>query len=102
MRKFQRAIALVLALCMLALLLCACGASSKFVGSWVCEEVRGGYPDQMSFASDGTGTADGLPCNWAAENGELKLSIALLGSDSYSYEFSGGKLYLDGYGYTKQ
>ena len=101
MKKFKRILALSFLVCVvLSLGACACSNASKLTGSWVCDEVHGGYPDQMHLNSDGTGTADGMNCNWSVNDGKIIFSL-MLGSYDYQYKFEGSKLYLDDYSYTK-
>lgn len=94
---------LAITLCVL-LSLCSCGSSSELVGNWVCDEAHSGYPDQMTLNADGTGTVDGFSCSWTENDGELVLNVGsvLIGVKTYDYSFSGSKLYLDGYSYTKK
>lgn len=91
---------------LIALTLCSffisCGSGSKFVGNWICKEVHSGYPDQMILNNDGTGIVDGASCSWRNEDGKLILSVGILGSYDYDYEFRGSKLYLAGYEYAKK
>ena len=80
--------------------LCACTSTSKLVGSWVCDEVHSGYPDQMVLNRDGTGVADGISCNWSTSGNRFVLSM-LLGTYDYTFYTRGSTLYLDDYAYTK-
>ena len=83
------------------LTLCSCGASSKLVGSWVLEDYTSNYayPEQMTLRKDGTGIVEGFSCNWTAKDGVLVISYGT--TIRYDYHFSGSKLYLDDYAYTK-
>lgn len=85
----------------IVLTLCACGASSKLVGSWVLEDYTSNYayPEQMTLSKDGTGMVEGFSCNWTAKDGELIISYGT--TLRYEYRVIGYKLYLDGYEYSK-
>lgn len=90
-------------LCLL-LSLSSCGSSSKFVGNWVCAEEHPGYPAQIIIKADGTGSFEGFPCSWTENDGKLIFNVgnAFIGTWKYDYKFSGSKLYLDDYSYTKK
>ena len=89
----------------IVLFLCSCRGSSNLLGNWICNEVRNGYPDQMTLYKDGTGIIDGWTCNWTADNGTITfIASVVTGSQrvSYNYRMSDSKLYLDGFEYIKK
>ena len=100
MRTFRKIVVYISVVSVL-LTLCACGASSKLVGSWALEDYSAdfAYPEQMTLYKDGTGRVEGFPCNWSAKDGVLVISYGT--TIRYNYHFSGSKLYLDDYTYTK-
>lgn len=100
MRTLRKLVVFIIA-ASIVLTFCACGASSKLVGSWVLEDRSAGfaYPEQMTLRKDGTGMVEGFSCNWTAKDGKLIISYGT--TIRYDYHFSGSKLYLDDYAYTK-
>lgn len=98
----KKVAALLLVLSM-ALVLCACGSTSKYEGSWVCVDGRApnGYPDVMTLKQDGTGMADGRACSWSVENDRFTL---YLGSRilSYSVSVKGSNIFLNDVQYRKR
>ncbi len=102
MKKAKVIIVLILVVCM-TVSICACGgAKSKVVGNWVCDEVHGDYPDQITLNRDGTGTGDGFSLNWSIQDDTITFNVGMIGTYTYYYEVYDSKLYLDGYGYTRQ
>lgn len=99
MKKFVVFSLIAVILCSISL---GCGAGIE--GNWVCDEVHGGYPDQMSLNEDGTGTADGYSCNWYVADNQLTITVGSIfaGTLTYEYSVSGTELYLDEYRYTRQ
>ena len=83
----------------LVFLFSACGLQNGLTGHWVFEGESGeegsGYPYDIVFREDGTGSADGASMNWSVDEGQLVMVLGIYGDYTYTYSLSGNELVLE-------
>lgn len=87
----------------------ACGGASKnpasqLAGKWTYESTKDsdrksqsapdGFPDEIEFFSDGTGSSEGYDVAWVAENGRIKIVLDNYYVHTFSYKCSNKSLSL--------
>lgn len=76
----------------------------EYLGTWICQEERYSYPDEMTIRSNGIIVLDDIDCNWYIEDGKIYISVGLpfMEVPDFDCSVSGDTLYLNDCEYIRE